>query len=874
MDSLNSKPSVDIPIIDLLDPRTCSAYLLRAFRMPSYVEKLKIKSIRDFLADEDLARENILPLLHMSTVAFDELKSLVNAYMEIPNPDEMKNPFEKKIRELQNEKNNISSKNPTRDMPLIEFVNENSGSVRLCNSLLGTSNESFPIKTLGDYVDNRIYSRTELMKLRNFGRKTLNELEELILEHAYDLLFNMSSSENNKEVKEDKKTSPPEYFKTTLKSLVQENLVSVRLCNAILDVSRNNEFPIKTVGDYLEGKKAARKELLSLRNMGRKSLNELDGIIDEYIKSSSLQNISNKKKTIIDGENETEKPAEKYTEEKLKENLIEVLGTKEVDILFQRHGINCQRQTLEEVGEKYSVTRERIRQIEKKSLLRIRKFLNSPRRRKVFNEWVNENIRKYGIEDKKFVLNDRVSDVKKTLPPAIRLAVEISSKSIRGWLDENFKKNQYGWVLSDLPEDYKKNINILMKNRDTGKISIAKMIEKIADKEAWPLSIEKIALQLPELSKSDIENHFLHKMGGEIQNGFLVKANNIRPTKRLIYVLRHAKRALHLSEIRAQHKQLFGSDINEHAIQANINRLEEVLIVERGTYDLYENMKLNDVQIKIIKNRVRTYLKKRDEFISVKVIYAQMFKNDLGKYGKELTDYMLYGILQDDKRFVIKRGLMVGLVSFDIEKSFMPLADTVDGYVRQNGPISIKEIQERISDRRQVFDSTIIWALNSSTEIVACDGRRFDLVSKVIGKNIDVRKLDFAFEVSLLEGPIGLHKLMHRLNLVGLVYSPATVNSWIRKKVQYSGANGLYYMEKASPFTLRYQAIYDKYNVKKIKHERLRETIRKKMAKEDDAYLVDYDYRFIQDNNFKSSPETLSMEDNNIIDEILQEFDF
>lgn len=52
------------------------------------------------------------------------------------------------------------------------------------------------------------------------------------------------------------------------------------------------------------------------------------------------------------------------------------LNTKEFEILCQRFELgNYQRQTLEEIGKSYGITRERVRQIEKKALLKVSKYL-------------------------------------------------------------------------------------------------------------------------------------------------------------------------------------------------------------------------------------------------------------------------------------------------------------------------------------------------------------------------------------------------------------------------------------------------------------------------------------------------------------------
>lgn len=63
----------------------------------------------------------------------------------------------------------------------------------------------------------------------------------------------------------------------------------------------------------------------------------------------------------------------KETNRQIVENVLSTLSTKEADILRMRFGIGSDRaMTLEEVGQHYGVTRERIRQVENKAIRKLR----------------------------------------------------------------------------------------------------------------------------------------------------------------------------------------------------------------------------------------------------------------------------------------------------------------------------------------------------------------------------------------------------------------------------------------------------------------------------------------------------------------------
>lgn len=60
-------------------------------------------------------------------------------------------------------------------------------------------------------------------------------------------------------------------------------------------------------------------------------------------------------------------------------NIIEVLDDRERIIIKMRFGIDCEEKTLAEIGQTLGITRERVRQLEKKGIDKLRKLLNENR---------------------------------------------------------------------------------------------------------------------------------------------------------------------------------------------------------------------------------------------------------------------------------------------------------------------------------------------------------------------------------------------------------------------------------------------------------------------------------------------------------------
>jgi len=131
----------------------------------------------------------------------------------------------------------------------------------------------------------------------------------------------------------------------------------VRLENAL-----RNSGNIATVGQFVD---TGNEKLLKLRNIGQKSLNyltEMKKSISERFGSLQDENYVKRQEGHPE---ENSIPADQ-----LITSLIERCGSERVkEIVKRRYGLmNGERQTLEEIGEHYGVTRERIRQIQMKAL--------------------------------------------------------------------------------------------------------------------------------------------------------------------------------------------------------------------------------------------------------------------------------------------------------------------------------------------------------------------------------------------------------------------------------------------------------------------------------------------------------------------------
>ncbi len=83
----------------------------------------------------------------------------------------------------------------------------------------------------------------------------------------------------------------------------------------------------------------------------------------------------------------TEKTTITFKPKQVTKRLLSVLGTRAQDVLVGRFGLaSDKRMTLEAIGKKYKITRERVRQIENYSIINIRKSKEYTKEKPVFDE--------------------------------------------------------------------------------------------------------------------------------------------------------------------------------------------------------------------------------------------------------------------------------------------------------------------------------------------------------------------------------------------------------------------------------------------------------------------------------------------------------
>lgn len=277
---------------------------------------------------------------------------------------------------------------------LVELVAENDVSVRLGNALtVADSSGSLPYATIGDYLDAGPLAQTRMLHdVRNFGRKSADELEALIrAECASNGVHPLSRTKISATANSSERSDLISLFDgDTIGAIASEEVLSTRL-EAVLS---RPPFWDMTFAKAMEDFFNTTHRITQTRNCGRKSVEEFRRLCERHIRRRLTENGFGRQDRFVSliFDNSTAAcehnpdtapdnpglPDEVATAEHERladrlEWLLSQLDQRASTVLRRRNGIGQQgRETLEEIGADFGVTRERIRQIESKSLRKLR----------------------------------------------------------------------------------------------------------------------------------------------------------------------------------------------------------------------------------------------------------------------------------------------------------------------------------------------------------------------------------------------------------------------------------------------------------------------------------------------------------------------
>lgn len=256
-----------------------------------------------------------------------------------------------------------------------------------------------------------------------------------------------------------------------------------------------------------------------------------------------------------------------FNYQKICQDLVSQLPSKQRDVIERRFGFKSdERETLESIGRSYHICRERVRQIEKSSLNKIKK--NAVAYKDVFKEFNRYLKNNGGIKEENSLLNELGQ---KQYQAQIYFLLTISGEFKRFSEDDNFKAL---WAINDaVAEEAKK---------------IVKQIETKLSENKEPMSLKNLALetgQKKQILESYLEISKLIQKNSEGLYG-LREWPEINPKgiKDKIYLLfKKARKPFHFTEVASQ---IPGSLVQ--TVHNELIRDPRFVLIGRGIYALKE----------------------------------------------------------------------------------------------------------------------------------------------------------------------------------------------------------------------------------------------------------------------------------------------
>ena len=167
------------------------------------------------------------------------------------------------------------------------------------------------------------------------------------------------------------------------------------ILKAICEKSRMIRLPLNRANELLQIEKVKREigsnkdgeadidEIADFLDMDKSRINDLINASKEFVSLETPLSSDKDANTISDLMEDTKgaDPEEMMIDKTLQDSIEEVLSTltdKESSVIRFRFGLNGERpHSLKEIGDKYNLTKERIRQIEKKAISRLRHPIRS-----------------------------------------------------------------------------------------------------------------------------------------------------------------------------------------------------------------------------------------------------------------------------------------------------------------------------------------------------------------------------------------------------------------------------------------------------------------------------------------------------------------
>jgi hypothetical protein len=356
---------------------------------------------------------------------------------------------------------------------LVGLIEQHDVSVRLRNSImLAASSGALPFRTVGDYLEAGEAAPAIMMRqVLNLGRKTARELHALI-QAGHTASPGESSEPAGPCRRSVLRAELLAFFEgDSVSAALQDEMLSARLASALtreplasMDFAALIEALPQTVAAMLRQPNCGRKSTNELRAKlvvhVRRRLHEAgydnvdtlaDMLLSQRSSPAASLNVSNAPTEVPDETTYLATPDPFATPDHVDlaerlEWLLAEIPPRAQEILRRRNGIGqAERETLEELGAVFDVTRERIRQIESKSLKRLRVRIRRAPLWELLDAGAPAQWRTLA-GDAPSLRRAALQDRRQLIDPYIRLAFAIEEATLEQWLDRTAQPLEHGWL--------------------------------------------------------------------------------------------------------------------------------------------------------------------------------------------------------------------------------------------------------------------------------------------------------------------------------------------------------------------------------------------------------------------------------------------
>jgi len=400
---------------------------------------------------------------------------------------------------------------------------------------------------------------------------------------------------------------------------------------------------------------------------------------------------------------------------------------KALNIFVNRHFSN-RKVTLEELGESHNLTRERIRQIDKQSLVR---FLNDSMALcwVIVDMYLLKNLSNLKHE---LALNSGVVKVDK----CHELFIFCPS-----WLQGLLSlKGNYENYISKVADKFKDGYYLTNFFNDN--------LQKVFDKDDWFENVrDNLSLTFTSRQVLLDEAPFL---SNDALDFFLKNRNILKKEKSIeevcACIVNFHGYPMRMEDIYSKYKEQVFNPRDVRTLTNIIMDSDQFLIMDRGTYGTYQILPVACNRVKEIRNLSYEYLIENPDkkFVtSTEIIELLPTFDGLEKLSK----YAIYGILQDDPRFFCHRyGHKVGLTENFGQKDLIAFGDILKNSLIEKGPLSVRQMQIEANKYGDYHDQTIVTELARSRNIIRINRGLYGLM----GEHLDIEKLIIAELISLI----------------------------------------------------------------------------------------------------------------------------